>query len=165
MYEDVFRLFNRNKIKYVVIGGMAVNLQGAMRSTADLDIAAELTNSNLDKIFKTCVKLGYTLRQPIELNDVSDPIKRRKLIRNKHLKAVTFHKQGDYKEIDVLIDLIIPFKKLYSNADMCKVGNLKIRLACINDLIRMKSATGRPLDKIDTRILKQVKGIRKKRAR
>lgn len=36
-YEDVFRGFQKHKVKYVVVGGVAVVLHGVVRLTADLD--------------------------------------------------------------------------------------------------------------------------------
>lgn len=38
IYEDVFREFQKQKVKYVIVGGIAVNLHGLLRNTADLDI-------------------------------------------------------------------------------------------------------------------------------
>ena len=52
IYEEVFKEFQKQKIKYVLVGGIAVNLLGSMRSTADLDILVEMTNENLEKIVK-----------------------------------------------------------------------------------------------------------------
>lgn len=37
-YNDVFGILNKYKVKYVVIGGTAVNLHGVPRFTADLDL-------------------------------------------------------------------------------------------------------------------------------
>ena len=162
MYEDIFSLFNKNRIKYVVVGGIAVNLQGAMRSTADLDIVVELTAGNIDKLFKACDELGYKLKQPIKPCDIYEDTRRTALIKDKALKAITFCKPKSFEEIDVLVDLMIPFKRMHKNADICKIGSLKVRLASIDDLIKMKSAVLRPLDKMDIQTLKEIKKIRKK---
>ena len=37
-YEAIIKEFQKQKVKYVLVGGIAVNLHGAMRSTADMDI-------------------------------------------------------------------------------------------------------------------------------
>lgn len=36
-YEEIFREFHKQKVKYVLVGGIAVNLLGAMRSLAGLE--------------------------------------------------------------------------------------------------------------------------------
>lgn len=41
-YELVFRNLNKKKVRYVVIGGIAVNLHGIPRATADLDLMVDL---------------------------------------------------------------------------------------------------------------------------
>jgi hypothetical protein len=35
-YEEIFRAFRKQKVKYLLVGGIAVNLFGAMRSLAGL---------------------------------------------------------------------------------------------------------------------------------
>ena len=48
-YERIFReLANRN-IKYLVIGGIAVNIHGYSRATGDLDIMLSLEKDNLER--------------------------------------------------------------------------------------------------------------------
>jgi hypothetical protein len=37
-YEEIFRALNKHKIRYLVIGGGAVNLYGHIRATMDLDL-------------------------------------------------------------------------------------------------------------------------------
>jgi hypothetical protein len=36
-YEDVFRALNRHRVRYLIVGGIAVNLSGVPRMTRDLD--------------------------------------------------------------------------------------------------------------------------------
>ena len=38
LFEEVFRALNKAKVKYVVIGGIAVVLHGYRRFTEDLDL-------------------------------------------------------------------------------------------------------------------------------
>jgi len=37
LYEDIFREFEREGVRYLVVGGIAVNLYGYVRLTVDLD--------------------------------------------------------------------------------------------------------------------------------
>ena len=50
-YEEIFWAFQKQKVKYVLVGGIAVNLLGSMRSTADLDILVEMSDDNLKNAF------------------------------------------------------------------------------------------------------------------
>jgi hypothetical protein len=41
IYEDVFKTFDEEDLRYLVVGGMAVNLYGYVRMTLDLDIIVD----------------------------------------------------------------------------------------------------------------------------
>src|SRR5690349_20452283 len=75
-YEDVFRALNRHGVRYLVVGGVAVNLSGVPRMTKDLDLMLDLSVGNL-KLFLSAVReLGYRPRAPVALEDFADESKR-----------------------------------------------------------------------------------------
>ena len=61
-YEKVFKELNKRKVRYVVIGGIAVNLYGIPRFTRDLDLAVDLSEKNLTRLISTMNSLGYKPR-------------------------------------------------------------------------------------------------------
>ncbi|MDP1853663.1 MAG: hypothetical protein Q8L26_05650 [Candidatus Omnitrophota bacterium] len=71
-YEEILRAFQRQKVKYVLVGGIAVNLLGLMRSTADLDILVEMSDDNLRKIVGILTSRGYRVKQPVEPVKLAD---------------------------------------------------------------------------------------------
>ncbi len=50
-YDDVFRSLNKNKVNYLVVGGLAVNLYGFARTTLNLDLLISLDQKNKDKFY------------------------------------------------------------------------------------------------------------------
>ena len=50
LYEEVLREFQRHKVKYVLVGGIAFNLLGGYRNTLDMDILVEMSDANIGKI-------------------------------------------------------------------------------------------------------------------
>ena len=38
IYEEILREFQKQKVKYVLVGGIAFNLLGGSRNTLDMDI-------------------------------------------------------------------------------------------------------------------------------
>ena len=54
-FERLFSVLNRNKIRYLVVGGIAVNLYGIERATADIDLVVDLEDRNL-KRFVSVIK-------------------------------------------------------------------------------------------------------------
>ena len=61
LYEDVFRLFAERQVRYVVVGGIAVNAYNISRNTFDLDIVAEMSAPNLRIIVDTLTELGVSV--------------------------------------------------------------------------------------------------------
>ena len=72
IYEEILREFQKQKVKYVLVGGIAVNLLGALRSTADMDILVEMSDSNLAKIVTILKKQGYRVKQPVDPIMIAD---------------------------------------------------------------------------------------------
>ncbi len=48
--HDVFASFQKHKVKYVVIGGIAAVLHGVPRATFDLDILIEASRDNVNHL-------------------------------------------------------------------------------------------------------------------
>lgn len=56
--QELFRSFQENDVKYVVIGGIAVILHGVPRATFDLDVLIEATPDNVDRLLKALLDAG-----------------------------------------------------------------------------------------------------------
>ena len=62
--NEEFRLFTehavRNDLRYIVIGGFAMYLNGLSRNTEDVDVWIEPTVGNGQQFIKTLLGMGYT---------------------------------------------------------------------------------------------------------
>jgi predicted nucleotidyltransferase len=161
IYEEIFRAFQKQKVKYVLVGGIAVNLLGAMRNTADLDILIEMSDANLKKIIEILKNLDYHVKQPIDPMEILDKKTREDLIEKKHMKALNFYKEGEFKEIDIIIESPIPYKDAKKDVIYIKVDDLKLPVISIDNLIKMKRETGRVVDKLDIAELTKIKKFKK----
>ncbi len=74
-YEDVFRALNRHGVRYLVVGGVAVNLLGVPRMTKDLDLMLDLSSENLKLFLSALNDLGYRPRAPVPLEEFADASK------------------------------------------------------------------------------------------
>ncbi len=160
-YEEILRAFQKQKVKYVLVGGIAVNLLGSMRSTADLDILVEMSDNNLEKIVKILKRRGYRVKRSVDPMKIVDRKTREDWIKNKHMKAFNFHKEGELKEVDIIIESPVSFKEARKNIVRIKVGDLTIPVISINNLIKMKRKTARTVDKLDIEELEKIKKLRK----
>ena len=162
-YEEILKAFKRQKIKYVIVGGIAVNLLGSMRSTADLDILVKMSDDNLLKIVKILKKYGYRTKQPVDPMKIADKETRKDWIKNKHMKAFNFYKEDELKEVDIIIESPVSFEEAQENSIRIKIDNLILPVISINKLIKMKRKTGRAIDKLDIEELKKIKKLKENR--
>ena len=131
-------------VDFVVIGGVAVIVQGSPRFTKDLDICYATDGANLDRLGRLLVDLDARLRG---INEDLPFVPDGRALRQTAMLTLTT-REGD---IDLLVD---PpgspgYPALKRNASRIDLGGYVVLVASIDDLIAMKSATGRPQDIVD----------------
>lgn len=153
----MFSALNRAGIRYVVIGGLAVVIHGVERATFDLDICLAMNKANIDKLWRTLSGLGYRTRQPLGVDDLTDPGRLAALIEEKNLKAVTFWNPEDQRalEVDVVIAPGLPFETVFNNRIEFSYQGEAIPVAAKSDLTAMKQMTGRARDVADVKALEE----------
>jgi predicted nucleotidyltransferase len=161
IYEEIFQAFQKQEVKYILVGGIAVNLLGATRSTVDLDILVEMSDDNFKKIVEILKNQGYRVKQPVDPMKIVDNKAREELIKKKHMKALNFYKEGELKEVDIIIESPLSFEEAERNIVYIKIDDLKLPVISIDDLIKMKKKTGRAIDKLDVGELTKIKKFKK----
>ena len=58
-FEEFFALLNKNKVKYLIVGGYAYAIYAEPRFTKDLDIFVQRDPENADRIIKTLHDFGF----------------------------------------------------------------------------------------------------------
>lgn len=147
----VAQAFDKAKLDYCLVGGMAVVLQGIARGTVDIDLVINLSLNDFQLAEKTLSYLGFQSRLPIDAKMTFQF--RQEYIEKRNLIAWSFY--NPKSPIDV-VDILITenCKKIKTN--LISVTGYKIKVASIPDLIRMKSKTGRPQDAEDVKMLKEL---------
>ncbi len=157
-YFDILEGLFKNKARYLVVGGLSVNLYGVPRVTQDIDIVIAMSKDNILKITSLFKKLGYVPRLPVNPDDLADQDKVSDWIENKNLKAFSFyHKKDTYRVIDIVLVHPLDFEKSFVNKTVKKAKDIDIYLASIEDIIKMKIFSGRPQDLSDIEMLKKVR--------
>ena len=156
-FEDVLVLLRDGGVRFVIVGGVAVILHGVPRTTADLDLVVDLEPANLRRLISAMNRLGYQPKAPVDAQDLSDPDKRKLWIHEKGMRAFTFHLPGKpLADIDILIDSPVDFASLTARAEHVDAGGLRLRIASIADLIRMKEVAARDQDLADADALRRL---------
>lgn len=161
IYEEILREFQRQKVKYVIVGGIAVNLLGSLRSTADMDILVEMSNDNLRKVVSILKIKGYHVKQPVDPMGIADEETRHDWIHNKHMKAFNFYKEDELKEVDIIIESSVSYKEAKKDALRIKMEDIILPVISIDNLIKMKKNTGRSVDRFDIEELRKIKKIKR----
>ena len=161
-YEEIFREFQNKKVKYVVVGGIALNLLGGNRSSFDMDILVEMSDKNLKKVVSILKRKGYRVKQPIDPMDIAVKGIRMDWIRGKNMKAFNFYKEKDMKEVDIIIDSPVRFEDAKKDYVRVKIGALTVPVVSIKGLIKMKKESDRSVDRLDIEMLSAIQKFKKR---
>ena len=157
-YQEILASLYRKKIRYLIVGGLALNLHGVPRSTMDIDIIISTDPENVMELVGILRELGYLPRLPVDPNLISDEATVSDWIENRNLKAFSFYHEADpFKVVDILLAHPLDFDRSFNDRSTKTLDDMEIYLASIDDLIRMKSYSGRPQDLSDIRLLEKLK--------
>ena len=140
----VIRELENNGVDYVVVGGYAVALHGAVRGTVDVDLVVALTMKSFENTEKAMKQLGLQALLPVNAKDVFNY--REEYIRNRNLVAWSFNNPDNPLEV---VDVLITEDASSIDAVEKKAFGRVIRIASIPDLIRMKRKSNRSQDIAD----------------
>ncbi len=145
-------------VRYLVVGGVAVVLQGYLRTTADLDLVVDLEPRNLGIAVAALERLGFRPRPPVALRAFADAEERTRWLDEKNLQVFSlWHPEKPGFELDIFVKLPFVFDEAYARASVARLGNSDITVASIDDLIAMKRDAGRPRDLEDIHALLALK--------
>ena len=160
-YLDLFRALDDGDVRYVLVGGVALNLHGVERATMDVDIAIALDHHNLARAVEALRGLGMQPIAPVDWDDVLRPGQLDQWYREKHMLALGLRKVTDMvPNVDVLTRPSVPFETLFANGSVRDLAGVPVRVASIDDLIALKTGTGRALDASDVEALLKLKQMR-----
>jgi hypothetical protein len=157
IFNRLFYSLNKKRVKYMVAGGVAVNLYGIERATADIDIVLKLDKKNLLRFVDAAKKLALKPKIPVKLEDFTEEKKRKGWINDKGMKVFSLYdSKNPFFVLDAFVEAPFDFERVYKRRRKIKFENTTIPLVPIKELIEMKELTGRPQDKADAYYLKKI---------
>lgn len=152
---------NRHGVRFVLVGGLAAQAYGAARATQDADICPEWSPENLAQLATALTELQARLK--IGERSV-DTLK-------VDLDARTIHgfEIGAWRttvgDVDVLLGIpgatrrdLVRYEQLAENAVELRIGQIRVLVASLADIIRSKEVTARPKDREALDELRQLRG-------
>lgn len=142
---ELLRTLVRHKVRFIVIGGIAGALHGSATPTRDLDLVYDRDRSNIRRLAAALVELDARRRDlPAGLPGEIDE--------RAILNGTNFHLITKFGEIDCLGETPaerLTYATLAVDAVRFDVGDVTVTVTSLDDLIRMKRATGRERDRIE----------------
>ncbi len=158
-YLDLFTALEEHKVRYVLVGGLAMNLHGVPRMTMDIDLVIALDEKNLKGFIEAANDLQLQPILPIALDDLLDPGKRGFWARNRNMIAFALRPlREDGPTVDILIAPPVDIERTLGRAVSRDLGSTRVALACIEDMILLKEKTGRAQDEADIVHLRRLIG-------
>ncbi len=152
--EPIIEALNHANVRYVVVGGVAVILQGYVRLTVDLDLVIDLDPSEARKAIETLVEIGFRPTAPVKATDFADGETRRRWIDEKGMRVFPMHDPANsLRRVDLFVEHPIDFEELWAKSEVVEAQGVSIRIASIPHLIDMKRQAGRPQDLVDIEAL------------
>jgi predicted nucleotidyltransferase len=141
-FKELLKLFNENKVKYMLIGGYAVSIHGFVRATNDIDLVISSDPENAKNVMKALTEFGFG----------SAGVSAELFTQNKSVVRMGV----EPVKIEILNYLEGPgFDAAYERRKVINVEDIKINVIGLEDLYANKAAVGRSQDLTDIKRLKE----------
>ena len=142
--QAILEVLDRHGVHYVLVGGLAAVLHGAVHVTTDVDIVPEEGKANLERLSAALKELGARIRVTGEPDGVPFDHGAESLARVRMWNLttalgdldVTFEPSGTRGYEDLRRDVVT-----------LELRDLRVPVASLADVIRSKEAAGRPKDR------------------
>jgi len=146
----LFGVLAAARIRFVIVGGLALVLHGLDRLTADVDIVIDLSSESTLDAVHALTSARYRPLAPVNPEALADPVLRREWQETRHMKVFSFWDSTNLRPtVDIMLDPAVPFSELWTAASVVDIGGHEVHIASIRHLIQLKEAAGRPQDRAD----------------
>jgi len=136
---NIWKYFEDCHVKYLVIGGFAVNLYGYTRNTGDLDILIEDTHENRINLRNAFREIGIGDFESMETMEF--------------IPGWTDFTLDFGLRLDIMTSIMglenVTFQHLYDEATIVELGGVHVRFIDYDNLIKAKKALNRLKDQLD----------------
>jgi hypothetical protein len=144
---DIWKCLHQNEVKYLTIGGFAVNFYGYSRVTGDIDLLIEDSLQNRKRLRQFLKELGVGDFKEIEYIEFIPGWTDFSLDYGIRLDVMTSIK-GFSKE---------DFDELYRLSEVTMLSDIPVRFIDYHNLILSKKAANRPKDQLDIEEMEKIK--------
>jgi hypothetical protein len=157
MFEALLAALVKANVRFVVVGGLAVVIQGHARLTADVDLVIDLAPANAHRAVEALTARGLRPLLPVDPLAFADAARRAEWVETRNLEVFSMRdEQNPLLTVGLFAREPIPFEELWAHVDQILLGGETVRVASIPHLIQMKRTAGRPQDLADINQLERI---------
>ena len=157
--EAMVRALNEAKVRYLIVGGLAVNAHGFVRLTRDVDIVLALDPENAALGLNTLLKIGYAMAIPARPEEFANAETREDWRRTKQMIVLKlWSDQHQRTPVDIFVYEPFAFEeeiKVATELEVCP--GLLAPVVSLATLLEMKRTAARPQDLIDVAELQRMR--------
>lgn len=157
--EAIVGALNAAGIRYLIVGGLAVNAHGYVRLTRDVDIVLGLDPENAANGLRALLALGYQLSIPVTPEDFANAETREDWRVSKRMIVLKLWSDEHRRTpIDVFVYEPFLFAEEIERAVRLEVcPGVSAPVVSFETLLEMKRAAGRPHDLLDIEELQRMR--------
>lgn len=157
--EAIISALNSAEVRYLIVGGLAVNAHGFVRLTRDVDIVLALDPGNAARGLNALLATGYRMSIPASAEDFANAEIREDWRRTKDMIVLKLW-SDEHRRTPVDIFVYEPFefaRELTVATSMEVCPGLRAPVVSLPTLLQMKRDAGRPHDLIDIEELQRMR--------
>jgi hypothetical protein len=161
--EAVVGALNAAGVRYLIVGGLAVNAHGYQRTTVDVDLVIQLQQDNVLAGLRALEGLGYAPRIPVRAEQFADPALRESWRTEKGMLVFQLHSDlHRTTPVDVFVYEPFDFDAEYARALAEPVApGVEARIIRLETLMEMKRVANRLKDLADLDALRKLDPYKK----
>jgi predicted nucleotidyltransferase len=144
-YEKLLAKLARAEVKFIIVGGVAVALNGFIRTTEDVHILIEGSTGNIVRLLDELGEFGEGHARELSLADFSDSEGAIRIIEDFPLDVFTIMRGKRYAD-------------LFGATKMTRIDDIEVRYLNAEGLIALKGDSQRDQDRIDVSALRSLRG-------
>jgi predicted nucleotidyltransferase len=156
--EAIFKALNNARVKYLIVGGLAVVAHGYERLTRDVDLVIGLERDNILRGLRALMAIDYHLKIPVTPEQFADPALRKTWRREKNMVVLQLWSDLHRRTpVDVFVYEPFDFEKELGRATWNVVaGKIRAPVIRYKTLLALKRKAGRAKDLLDIAALKKL---------
>ena len=149
--ESIVSALNQAGVRYVIVGGLAVNAHGFVRMTRDIDLVIELNEDNILRGLQALFSIGYQMAIPASPAEFANADIRQQWRTERNMIVLKLWSDSHQRTpIDIFV-----YEPFDFGAEWNKLAHLELTegltapVVSLESLLRMKREAARPQDLID----------------